>query len=94
MKDCESDRLKYGGAARPLPRDGSVEELRWDPTIWPHPKVWTRGRRWQWKKWCQRWRAGEAQMQDNSEGSELDPADDVRRRCKKNSPSVLSCKVI
>jgi len=30
-------------------------------------------------------------MRDNPEGSELDPADDVRRRYKKNSPSVLSC---
>jgi len=30
-------------------------------------------------------------MQDNPEGGELDPADDVRRRCMKNSPSVLSC---
>jgi len=29
-------------------------------------------------------------MRDNPEGSELDPADDVHRRCKKNSP-VLSC---
>jgi len=28
-------------------------------------------------------------MRDNQEGGELDPADDVRRRCKKNS-SVLS----
>jgi len=28
-------------------------------------------------------------MQDNLEGGELDPADDVCRRCKKNSPSVL-----
>jgi len=29
-------------------------------------------------------------MQDNVERDELDPADDARRRCKKNSP-VLSC---
>jgi len=28
---------------------------------------------------------------DNLEGGDLDPADDVRRCCKKNSPSVLSC---
>jgi len=26
-----------------------------------------------------------------SRRNELDPADDVRRRCKKNSPFVLSC---
>jgi len=32
---------------------------------------------------------GEAQMRDNPGGE--DPADDVHRRCKKNSPSVLSC---
>jgi len=30
-------------------------------------------------------------MRDNPEGGEQDLADDVRRRCKKNSPSVLSC---
>jgi len=32
--------------------------------------------------------AGEAQIRDNPEGSELDPADDDRSRCKKNPPSV------
>jgi len=30
-------------------------------------------------------------MRDNPEGGELHPAEDVRRRYKKNSPSVLSC---
>jgi len=35
--------------------------------------------------------AGEAQMRDNLEGDELDPENDVRRRSKKNFPSVLSC---
>jgi len=30
----------------PLPRDGSVEELHRDPTVGPHPKVWTRGQKW------------------------------------------------
>ena len=30
-----------GGTTRPLLRDGGVEELRGDPTIGPHPKVWT-----------------------------------------------------
>ena len=29
------------GTTRPLPRDGGAEELRVDPTVWPHPKVWT-----------------------------------------------------
>jgi len=33
----------------------------------------------------------EAWMRDNPKGGELDPADDVHRRCKKNSPSVLFC---
>jgi len=28
---------------------------------------------------------------NNPERGELDPVDDVRRRCKKNFPSVLSC---
>ena len=30
-----------GGTTRPLPRDGGAEELREDPTVGPHPKVWT-----------------------------------------------------
>jgi len=47
-----------------------VEELHGDPTVGPRPKVWTRG---------QKWRAGEAQMRDNPEGGELDPAKAVRR---------------
>jgi len=33
----------------------------------------------------------EAQIRDNPEGGELHLAKEVRRRCKKNSPSVLSC---
>jgi len=52
-----------------------------DPTVEPHPKVWTRG---------QRWRAGEAQMQDDPGGGESDPVEGVRWRCKKNS-FILSC---
>jgi len=36
-----------------------------------------------------RWRAGETRMRD-SKGDESDPAEGVRRRCMKNSPSVLS----
>jgi len=44
-----------GGATRPLPRDGGVEELHGDPTVRPLPKVWTRGQKW--KKFCRRWRA-------------------------------------
>jgi len=30
-------------------------------------------------------------MRDNPEGGDLDPAEDVRKCCKKNSSSVLSC---
>ena len=33
-----------GGTTRPLPRDGGAEELRGDPTVGPHPKVWTKDR--------------------------------------------------
>jgi len=33
----------------------------------------------------------EDRMRDNSNRGNLDPADDVRRRCKKNSSSILSC---
>ena len=32
-----------GGTTRPLPRDGGAEELLGDPTVGPHPKVWTIG---------------------------------------------------
>jgi len=65
-----------------------IGELRRDPTVEPRPKVWTIGQIW--KKLYQRYRAGEAHMRNNPEGGELDPVDDVRRRCKENSP-VLSC---
>ena len=36
--------LEYGGGGgttQPLPRNGGVEELRRDPTVGLHPKVWT-----------------------------------------------------
>ena len=32
-----------GGTTLSLPRDGGAEELRGDPTVGPHPKVWTIG---------------------------------------------------
>jgi len=54
------------------------EEFCGDPTVGPRSKVWTRGQKW--KKRCQRWRAEEAPMRDNSEGGELDRVNDVRRR--------------
>jgi len=34
-----------GGATRPLPRDGGVEELHRDSTVGLSPKVWTRGQK-------------------------------------------------
>jgi len=34
-----------GGVTRPLPRDGSVEELHGGPTVGPRPKVWTTGQK-------------------------------------------------
>jgi len=37
-------------------------------------------------------RRREAQIRDNPEGGELDPAEGVSRPCKKTSPSVLSCR--
>jgi len=52
-----------GGATRPLPTDGEVEELRGVPTVGPRPKVWTRDQKWKW--WCRRWRAREARMRDS-----------------------------
>jgi len=48
---------------------GGTEELRGDPIVGPHPKVWTRG----------------SDAKQSSEGGELDPANDVRRHRKKNS---------
>jgi len=30
-----------GGANQPFYRDGSIEGLNDDPTVRPHPKVWT-----------------------------------------------------
>jgi len=41
----ESQRQFGGGAIRPLPRDGGVEELHGDPTVGPHSKVWARGQK-------------------------------------------------
>jgi len=35
-----------GGATRPLPRDGGVEELHGDLTVGPRAKVWTRDQKW------------------------------------------------
>ena len=33
--------LRGDGTTRPLPRNGGAEELHGDPTVGPHPKVWT-----------------------------------------------------
>ena len=46
IKDVTRDSPRWrsgGGTTRPLPRDGGAEELRGDPTVGPHPKVWTIG---------------------------------------------------
>jgi len=55
-----------GGATRPLPRNGGVQELHGDPTAGPR----TKSRTWcqKWKKQCQRRHAGEAETQDNPGG--------------------------
>jgi len=45
---------------------GSVEKLHGDPTVGPRPKVWTRDQKW--KKYCQRWHAGETRMWDSPGG--------------------------
>jgi len=39
-------KVDDGGATRPLPRDGGADELRGDPTVEPHTKVWIRGKKW------------------------------------------------
>jgi len=61
-----------GGATRPLPGDGSAKEFRRDPEVKMEEVV-------------PKMAVGEAQMGDNPEGDDIDPADEVRRRCKKNS---------
>jgi len=38
-----------------------------------------------------KWRAGEAPMRESQGRGESGPAEGIRRRCMKNSPSVLSC---
>jgi len=68
--------------------EGTPQRVR-HPTVRPRPKVYIRSQKW--KKYCQRWCAGEVQVQDNPVGDESDPAEGLHRRCKKNSPSVLSC---
>ena len=40
-KNAAATHRGGGGTTRPLPRDGGAEELRGDPTVGPHPKVWT-----------------------------------------------------
>jgi len=40
------------GATRPLLGDEDAKKLYGNPTVGPHPKVWTRGQKL--KKWCQK----------------------------------------
>jgi len=60
-----------GGATRRISMNGVVETPQAGQG--PYPKAWTKN---------QRWVARNAQMQDNLEGGELNPADDVRSCCK------------
>jgi len=72
---------------RSHPWDRGSEELRGDPIIGPPSKVWIRDQSGRSSMTL----AGEPHMRDNPDGSaELDPAVDNRRRCKKNSSSLLS----
>jgi len=82
-----------GGATPTLPRDGSVKvELCGDPTVWPRLKVWTieleikDGRSNPKYGLPENLRCTKIQEMNG----ELDPAVDDHRRCKKNSPSVLT----
>jgi len=34
-----------GGGGATILRDGGIEEQHSDPTVWPHPKIWTRGQK-------------------------------------------------
>jgi len=87
----ENPRKKSWWWCYPTPSERCcAEELHGDPTVEPRPKVWTKGQKW--KKLCQRWHAGEARMHNNPGRGESSPTEGVRRRCMKNSPSVLSCK--
>jgi len=78
-----------GGAIRPLPGDRDAEKLHGDPRVEPHPKVWTRSQKME--EVMPNMARREARMRNNPVGGDLDPADDVRRRCKKNSSFILSC---
>jgi len=60
------------------------------PTIGPRLKLWT-DQKSKIEEIVPEMARRRAQMWNNPKAGELDPADDVRRRCKKNSLSVLSC---
>jgi len=66
-----------------------MEEFRGNSTAGSRPKVTTTDQRSKMEGVMPKMAAREAQMRDNPEG-ELDPADDDRRRCKKNVPSKLT----
>jgi len=82
-------RVLGGGATRSLPKYRGAKKIRGNPTVGPRPRTGPdikSGRN------SAKDDAPETQMRDNPERRELDPALDDRRRCKKNSPSVLSCR--
>jgi len=81
-------RLGGGGATRPPPKDGSVEELHRDPTVGPRPKSGPEVKN---GRSCAEDSAGEVRMRDSQRGGKSDSAEGVRWRCMKNSPPVLSC---
>jgi len=58
-----------------------MEELHEDPTVRSGPEV-------KMEEVVPKMAPKEAQMRYNPGGDESDPAEGVRRRCKKNSPSV------
>jgi len=88
-QQTEKEPLGGSGATRPLSRDGGVEELHGDPIVGPLPRsrpVVKNGRS------SAKDGVPERLKRDNPGGGELDPAEGVRKRCKKNSPSVFEPK--
>jgi len=78
-----------GGATLPLPRGGAWRNSTKTQQSGHAPTSgWIRGQN---EEVVPKMAAGEAQMRNSQEGGESDHARGARRRCMKNSPSVLSC---
>jgi len=72
-----------------------VEKLHRDSTVGTRPKIWTRGQKWnKYSTVIQRRRLEEAQIRNNPEGGELDSAEGVRRRYKKNQGQLRIYEII